>query len=82
MRMLAHSPRHWEKYVGLLGNPLARLVDLLVIKQGERIAHMKGWKLPRPIAPKHPPRRRTQARAAPRRRPLVVADQPSLFELG
>jgi hypothetical protein len=44
MRTLALSPRYWEKYLGLLRNPLARLVDLLVIKQGERIAHQKGWK--------------------------------------
>lgn len=46
MRMLALSPRYWEKYLVLLGNPLARLVDLLVIKQGERIAFQKGWKRP------------------------------------
>ena len=44
MRTLALSPRYWEKYLGLLRNPLARLVDLLVIRQGERIAHQKGWK--------------------------------------
>ncbi|MGH2667867.1 MAG: hypothetical protein ACRDH5_01880 [bacterium] len=44
MRVLALSPRYWEKYLALLGNPLARLVDLLVIKQGERIAQQKGWK--------------------------------------
>src|SRR3989442_12415656 len=44
MRTLAHSPRYWEKYLGLMRNPFARLVDLLVIKQGERIAHQKGWK--------------------------------------
>src|SRR3989442_13320365 len=44
MRTLALSPRYWERYLGLLRNPLARLVDLLVIKQGERIAHQKGWK--------------------------------------
>jgi hypothetical protein len=44
MRTLAHSPRYWEKYLALLRNPFARLVDLLVIKQGERIAHLKGWK--------------------------------------
>ena len=44
MRTLALSPRYWEKYLGLLRNPLARLTDLLVIKQGERIAHQKGWK--------------------------------------
>ena len=42
MKTLALSPRYWEKYLGLLRNPLARLVDLLVIKQGERIAHQKG----------------------------------------
>ena len=44
MRTLAMSPRYWEKYLRLLRSPLARLVDLLVIKQGERIAHQKGWK--------------------------------------
>ena len=43
MKTLALSPRYWEKYLGLLRNPLARLVDLLVIKQGERVAHQKGW---------------------------------------
>jgi hypothetical protein len=48
MRTLAFSPRHWEKYLTLLANPLARLADLLVIKQGERIAHLKGWKRPAP----------------------------------
>jgi hypothetical protein len=45
MRTLALSPRYWQKYLLLLRNPLARLVDLLVIKQGERIAHQKGWKM-------------------------------------
>ena len=44
MKTLALSPRYWEKYLGLLRNQLARLVDLLVIKQGDRIAHQKGWK--------------------------------------
>ncbi|MGH7388463.1 MAG: hypothetical protein ACREM3_03275 [Candidatus Rokuibacteriota bacterium] len=53
MRTLALSPRYWERYLTLLGNPLARLVDLLVIKQGERIAHQKGWK--RPGGGFHPP---------------------------
>ena len=47
MRTLALSPRYWERYLALLDNPLARLADLLVIKQGERIAHLKGWKLAR-----------------------------------
>jgi hypothetical protein len=46
MRTLALSPRYWERYLALLKSPLARLVDLLVIKQGERIAYQKGWKIP------------------------------------
>ncbi len=48
MKILALSPRYWEKYLLLLANPLARLVDLLVIKQGERIAQQKGRKVPTP----------------------------------
>jgi hypothetical protein len=44
MRLLAHSPRYWDKYLTLLRNPFARLVDLLVIKQGEKIAHQKVWR--------------------------------------
>lgn len=43
MKTLAYSPRYWESYLELLANPLARLVDLLVIKQGDKIAHQKGW---------------------------------------
>lgn len=60
MRTLACSPRYWEKYLDLLDNPLARLVDLLVIKRGERIAEQKGWTgrrrsaAPRPGAPPRP----------------------------
>ena len=79
LRTLAHSPRYWEKYLVLLRNPLARLVDLLVIKQGERIAHQKGWKLPKPAPPAPKPakgkkdkRRRAAAGAA--------STQISLFE--
>jgi hypothetical protein len=84
MKTLALSPRYWEKYLGLLRNPLARLVDLLVIKQGERIAHQKGWKLPRP-APAPPPSAKgapTRKGAAARRRSAVSASatQPSLFD--
>ena len=78
MRTLAHSPRYWEKYLTLLRNPFARLVDLLVIKQGERIAHQKGWKLPAPS------RRRAKSKAKPAaKRPRhapSAATQPSLFE--
>lgn len=41
MRTLAHSPRYWDKYLALLRNPFARLADLLVIKQGEKIAQLR-----------------------------------------
>ena len=85
MRTLALSPRYWEKYLTLLRNPLARLVDLLVIKQGHRIAHQKGWKLKRPAddvepAPAAPRKVRRRARpGAGRARPEPTA-QRSLFE--
>jgi hypothetical protein len=79
MRTLANSPKYWEKYLGLLRNPLARLVDLLVIKQGERVAHQKGWKLPRP-APVEPAKAKRGKKPAPKKRPAPSANQPSLFE--
>jgi hypothetical protein len=47
MKTLAYSPRYWARYLELLGNPLARLVDLMVIKQGDKIAHQKGWTRPK-----------------------------------
>jgi hypothetical protein len=81
MKTLALSPRYWERYLGLLRNPLARLVDLLVIKQGERIAHQKGWRLPRPAAPPPPPAPAKKAALSRRRRPASPpAQQPSLFD--
>jgi hypothetical protein len=89
MRTLALSPRYWEKYLALLRNPLARLVDLLVIKQGDRIAHQKGWKKPgrgpRPAAPSRASRS-PGARPSPPakrrpRRPAVGPEQQRLFEL-
>jgi hypothetical protein len=82
MRTLAHSPRYWERYFVLLSNPLARLVDLLVIKQGERIAHQKGWKLPR-AAPARGRLAKTHRKAPPtgRHRGAPAGDtQPSLFD--
>ena len=89
MRALALSPRYWQKYLLLLKNPLARLVDLLVIKQGHRIAHQKGWKLRRPAGddggpepsppPKRRPRKRKRARARVGGAP-ASAVQPSLFD--
>jgi len=89
MRTLALSPRYWEKYLVLLKNPLARLVDLLVIKQGHRIAHQKGWKLRRPAdddggpEPPRPPRKPSRKRktARPRMRATESSPaQPSLFD--
>jgi hypothetical protein len=84
MRTLAHSPRYWERYLGLLSNPLARLVDMLVIKQGERIAHQKGWKLPRPSpAAAGGAAAKTKKKPAPghrRRGAAAPSTQPSLFE--
>ncbi|PYN22361.1 MAG: hypothetical protein DMD99_17130 [Candidatus Rokuibacteriota bacterium] len=84
MRTLAHSPRYWEKYLTLLTNPLARLVDLLVIKQGDRIAYQKGWKLSRsqPAKAKGAKRKRAKTLApARRRRAASTLEQPSLFDL-
>ena len=80
MRTLAHSPKYWEKYLTLLRNPLARLVDMLLIKQGERIAHQKGWKLPRP-APAAAAKPKRGGKKA-RRRAVAPSGttQPSLFE--
>jgi hypothetical protein len=88
MRTLALSPRYWEKYLDLLRHPLARLVDLLVIKQGERIAHQKGWKVRRTDPAKShgkrgkpaPAARGSGARRPRRREPAAAAVQPSLFE--
>lgn len=81
MRTLAHSPRYWEKYLSLLSNPLARLVDLLVIKQGDRIAYQKGWKLPKPRSAKPSTSKGKAAKAGRRRRTASGLEQPSLFDL-
>jgi hypothetical protein len=85
MRTLAHTPKYWEKYLALLRNPLARLVDMLSIKQGERIAHQKGWKLPKPTPlaekPRKPKGKAARARAARARAAAAAAAlQISLFE--
>jgi hypothetical protein len=81
MKTLALSPRYWERYLVLLRNPLARLVDLLVVKQGERIAHQKGWKLPRP-APATPARGKKTTRRSRARRPgTAPPEQPGLFDV-
>ena len=78
MKTLAYSPRYWEKYLELLGNPLARLVDLLLIKQGDKIARQKGWVKPRRERPAAAKAKAAKASARSRRRP-AAAEQGSLF---
>lgn len=83
MKTWAYSPRYWVKYLQLLAHPLARLVDLTVIKQGEKIARQKGWVRPKRQRRKPAPKR--GARPAGRRsRPRATSTgafptQPSLF---
>ena len=81
MRTLAYTPRYWLRYLALIRHPLARIVDMLVIKQGDKIARQKGWspgarsRKPRPAAarPEKVPRPRRPAK--PRGDPA----QPPLF---
>ena len=79
MKTLAYSPRYWERYLELLEHPLPRLVDMLTIKQGERIARQKGWTRARRT--RSPAKPAPAAKPAPRRRRAKPAapDQPSLF---
>lgn len=81
MKVWAYSPRYWERYLELLAHPLARLVDLTVIKQGDKIAHQKGWVRPKrepARAPTKPRAGRPKSRGKRRSRPATAA-QPSLF---
>lgn len=81
MKTLAYSPRYWDKYLDLLANPLARLVDLLVIKQGDKIAHQKGWTRPkreRPPAKATARGGKAKGRAS-RKRATAGTAQASLF---
>jgi hypothetical protein len=80
MKVMALSPRYWQKYLALLANPLARLVDLLVIKQGERIAQQKGRKIPTRTPRPRPARPATPAAPRARRVRPVAAVQQSLFD--
>lgn len=79
MRTLAHSPKYWVKYLSLLQHPLARLVDLLVIKQGERIAQQKGWAKPSRRRKKPATSKPAHARPKRSRRVTSPSRQPSLF---
>ena len=78
MKTWAYSPRYWQKYMQLLTHPMARLVDLTVIKQGDKIAHQKGWVKPKrePRKPKREPAAKTRGRRGARPAPST---QPSLF---
>ena len=86
MKTLAYSPRYWEKYLDLLASPLARLVDMLLIKQGEKIAHQKGW-VPRRrdrgarAADKKGKGRGGEAKPRRRRRPAPAEQQPLFPDL-
>jgi hypothetical protein len=88
MKTWAYSPRYWQKYLHLLTHPMARLVDLMVIKQGDKIAHQKGWvkRKREPRKPKREPRKPKRGAPSPpagraRRgaRPAPGGAQPSLF---
>jgi hypothetical protein len=80
MRTLAFSPRYWLKYLNLIQHPLARLADLLVIKQGDKIAHQKGWS-PSARRSRRPARTRAEKPARARRPAPGRAgpQQPPLF---
>ena len=82
MKLWAYSPRYWQKYLQLLTHPLARLVDLTVIKQGDKIARQKGW-VKSPRRPSKPPvKRRPSETSRQRARVARVSGspaQPSLF---
>ena len=81
MKTWAYSPRYWQKYMQLLAHPLARLVDLAVIKQGDKIAHQKGWVKPKrsPRRPKREVDRRPVDRGRRISRVAGAPAQPSLF---
>ena len=81
MKTLAYSPRYWASYLELLVNPLARLVDLLAIKQGDKIAHQKGWTRPKRgrLQAKAPARGAKGDARARRRRSTSASAQGSLF---
>jgi len=81
MKTLAFSPRYWNRYLALLSNPLARLVDLLALKQGEKIARQRGVTIGRRATKSSGRRGKAKKpvtkKSRPRRRP--VPSQPSLF---
>jgi sugar/nucleoside kinase (ribokinase family) len=79
MKLWAYSPRYWERYLDLITHPLARLVDLTVIKQGEKIARQKGWVKRRREPAKRADREKSRSPRKPRSGKSVGAAQASLF---
>ena len=75
MRTLAFTPRYWVRYLTLIRHPLARIVDLLVIKQGDKIARQKGWSQTVEGGP--PPARRRPTREGPAPPPRRAAPHRS-----
>lgn len=81
MRTLAFTPRYWLRYLTLIRHPLARIVDLLVIKQGDKIARQKGWSQTGRPGRRRRPAARPDKAPRPRRaaRSRVGPEQPPLF---
>jgi hypothetical protein len=82
MRTLAYTPRYWLKYLTVIQHPLARIVDLLVVKQGEKIARQKGWSATtrrRHGTPAKAPRTSAPAPRPPSARRRAGPEQPPLF---
>ena len=82
MKTLAYSPKYWDRYVSLLSNPLARLIDLLMLKQGEKIARQRGVAIGRRRVKSGGARKKGKKpevkKPGPKRR-RPVPTQPSLF---
>jgi hypothetical protein len=81
MRTLAFTPRYWLRYLVLIRHPLARIVDLLVIKQGDKIARQKGWSQSPKSRRSRPAAARPEKATRPRRaaKPRGDPAQPPLF---
>ncbi len=79
MKTLAYTPRYWDKYLDLIAHPMARLADLLVIKQGDKIAHQKGWTRPKRERPKPSAKAPRRGKRAAGRKRSISPSQPSLF---
>jgi len=79
MKTLAYSPRYWNRYLTLLANPLARLTDLLVLKQGEKIARQRGMTIGRRKVKSGKKSKKPEVKKPRRKRRRLVPSQPSLF---